>query len=41
LITASDLNEAIQIASKWPSARLGSIEVSRIPLSISTLPKRL
>lgn len=27
LIEASDLNEAIQVASKWPSARLGSIEV--------------
>lgn len=27
LITARDLNEAIQIASKWPSARFGSIEV--------------
>ena len=27
LINATDLNEAIQVASKWPSARLGSIEV--------------
>ncbi|MCI0747876.1 MAG: YciI family protein [Verrucomicrobia subdivision 3 bacterium] len=27
LINARDLNEAIQVASKWPSARLGSIEV--------------
>jgi hypothetical protein len=27
LITARDLNEAIHVASKWPSARLGSIEV--------------
>jgi len=27
LIDAQDLNEAIQIASRWPSARLGSIEV--------------
>ena len=27
LIQAQDLNEAIQIASRWPSARLGSIEV--------------
>ena len=27
LINARDLNEAIQIASKWPSARFGSIEV--------------
>jgi hypothetical protein len=30
LIHASDLNEAIQVASKWPSARLGSIEVRPI-----------
>lgn len=27
LINARDLNEAIRIASKWPSCRLGSIEV--------------
>ena len=27
LIDARDLNEAIQVASRWPSARLGSIEV--------------
>ena len=30
LIEAKDLNEAIQIAAKWPSARLGSIEVRPI-----------
>ena len=30
LITAKDLNEAVQIASRWPSARLGSIEVRPI-----------
>jgi hypothetical protein len=30
LIEARDLNEAIQIASQWPSARLGSIEVRPI-----------
>ena len=30
LISARDLNEAIQVASKWPSARLGSIEVRPI-----------
>ena len=30
LINARDLNEAIQLASKWPSARLGSIEVRPI-----------
>lgn len=30
LIDARDLNEAIQVASKWPSARFGSIEVRPI-----------
>jgi hypothetical protein len=30
LIDAKDLNEAIQVASRWPSARLGSIEVRPI-----------
>lgn len=30
LINAKDLNEAIHIASRWPSARLGSIEVRPI-----------
>ena len=30
LIEARDLNEAVQIASKWPSARFGSIEVRPI-----------
>jgi len=30
LIEARDLDEAIRIASKWPSARLGSIEVRPI-----------
>jgi hypothetical protein len=30
LIDARDLNEAVDIASKWPSARLGSIEVRPI-----------
>jgi hypothetical protein len=30
LIKAQDLNEAIQVASRWPSARLGSIEVRPI-----------
>jgi hypothetical protein len=30
LIEASDLNEAIQVAAKWPSARFGSIEVRPI-----------
>ncbi|MFH0350450.1 MAG: YciI family protein [Chromatiales bacterium] len=27
LINARDLNEAIQVASKWPGARFGNIEV--------------
>jgi hypothetical protein len=27
LVEARDLNEAIQIAARWPSARIGSIEV--------------
>ena len=35
LIEASDLNEAIQVAAKWPSARFGSIEVRPIE---ETLP---
>lgn len=30
LIEAPDLEEAVRIASKWPSARLGSIEVRPI-----------
>jgi hypothetical protein len=30
LINARDLNEAIQVASRWPSARFGSIEVRPI-----------
>lgn len=30
MINAKGLNEAIQVASKWPSARLGSIEVRPI-----------
>jgi hypothetical protein len=30
LIEATDVQEAIQIAAKWPSARLGSIEVRPI-----------
>jgi hypothetical protein len=34
LIDARDLNEAIQIASRWPSARLGSIEVRPIELEL-------
>ncbi len=34
LIEASDLNEAIQVAAKWPSARLGSIEVRPIEVAL-------
>ena len=30
LIEARDLSEAIQVASRWPSARIGSIEVRPI-----------
>lgn len=30
LVDARDMNEAIQIAARWPSARLGSIEVRPI-----------
>lgn len=30
MIEARDLNEAIQLASKWPSARIGTIEVRPI-----------
>lgn len=30
LITARDLNEAVSVAAKWPSARFGSIEVRPI-----------
>lgn len=30
VINAADLNEAVQLASRWPSARLGSIEVRPI-----------
>ncbi len=36
LINARDLNEAIQVASKWPSARLGSIEVRPIEEELRT-----
>ena len=34
LIEAADLNEAIQIAANWPSARLGSIEVRPIETAL-------
>lgn len=30
LFTAGDLNEAIQVAEQWPSARIGSIEIRPI-----------
>jgi len=35
LIEARDLNEAIQVASKWPSARLGNIEVRPVEKELS------
>lgn len=35
LIEAADLNEAIQVASKWPSARFGSIEIRPIENGLS------
>lgn len=34
LIEARDLNEAIQIAAKWPSARLGTIEVRPVEAAL-------
>ena len=34
LIEVRDLNEALQVAAKWPSARLGSIEVRPIEESL-------
>ena len=34
LIEARDLNEAIQVATRWPSARLGSIEVRPIEMEL-------
>lgn len=36
MIEARDLNEAIQIAAKWPSARLGTIEVRPIQDGLPT-----
>ncbi|MDN5849607.1 MAG: YciI family protein [Nitrococcus sp.] len=38
LIEAKDFNEAIQVASKWPSARLGTIEVR--PIEPALRPER-
>lgn len=35
LINARDMNEAIQVASKWPSARLGNIEVRPVEEALS------
>lgn len=35
LIEARDMDEAVQIASKWPSARIGSIEVRPIEEGLS------
>jgi hypothetical protein len=34
LIEARDLNEAIQIAGRWPSARLGTIEVRPLEVGL-------
>ncbi|HEY8520573.1 MAG TPA: YciI family protein [Gammaproteobacteria bacterium] len=34
LIEARDLNDAIRIASRWPSARIGSIEVRPVEESL-------
>jgi hypothetical protein len=34
LIEAADLNEAIQLAANWPSARIGSIEVRPIETAL-------
>ena len=36
LVNAKDLNEAIRIASKWPSARFGSIEVRPLDEGLDT-----
>ncbi|MGH7875724.1 MAG: YciI family protein [Candidatus Binatia bacterium] len=36
VINATDLNDAIGVASKWPSARLGSIEVRPIEAGLPT-----
>jgi len=36
LIEARDLSEAIQVASRWPSARIGSIEVRPIEEALRT-----
>jgi len=36
MIEARDLNEAVQIAARWPSARLGSIEVRPIAEQLPT-----
>ena len=36
LIEAKDLDEAVRLASKWPSARLGSIEIRPIEESLPT-----
>jgi hypothetical protein len=36
LIEARDMNEAIQVAAEWPSARIGSIEVRPIQEMLPT-----
>ena len=40
MIEAADLNEAIQIASKMPPARVGSIEVRPVRQLVSTTGER-
>jgi len=35
LVDARDLNEAIRVASRWPSARLGSIEVRPVDAGLN------
>ena len=37
-MNARDLNKAIQVASRWPSARLGSIEVR--PIEVDAFVKK-
>ncbi|HUI64297.1 MAG TPA: YciI family protein [Bacteroidota bacterium] len=42
LVAARDLNEAIQLASKWPSARFGSIVIRPLEAALTAEdPRRL
>jgi hypothetical protein len=36
LIEADNIDEAIQIAAKWPSARIGTIEVRPVDEELAT-----